>query len=82
MSEATARAARREIRRAFGDQAIGVVDRHADAIQVLRDTVSELRRELHTHQVATLRGLEAGALAREPLRRPLVGRLRWLLTGR
>lgn len=89
MRQSLAKASRREIRRAFGAQAIGVVDRQADAISSLgialnavRADVAELAKDHAVLKQATRAGLEAGALAREPLRRNLMGRLRWLLTGR
>lgn len=47
MSEAAAKADRRAIRRAFGDEALALIDKHAEAITKAHDRISNLIGVVH-----------------------------------
>ena len=86
MSAVTDRSTRRELRRAMGESAIGVLNSHADSI-------ADILRGLEQFNARLTKGEDAReALAVEvdgrlvdlelTVGRTLSGRLRWLLTGR
>lgn len=82
MSAVQAKAARRDVRRAFGPAAIDVLNGNAAAVQELQQRFSELAGahviavKCHDALVARVHHLEG------IINRPLLGRLRWLLTGK
>lgn len=68
MSQAASRASRREIRRAFGPEALDLLAQHNDSILALAEAGKALATD-----VKALNALRS---------RPILGRLRWLLVGR
>lgn len=93
MSEATARATTRQLRRAMGAEAIGVVNNHAAELQAIHVRLGELLaqateqgRMLQAQQakvisLAQMQGVTFNSLA-EFCGRALRARLRWIVTGR
>lgn len=86
MSEAKARATTRQLRRAMGAEAIGVVNNHAAELQALDRRVTQ-----HEQEIRKLMGVTATDGARITRHagtldvftsRTLGQRLHWLVTGR
>lgn len=86
MSAAQAKRTRRDIRRAVGEEALGVVDNHGEALKTHGKRIEALANAL-ARQGA---GVDAAFVAAgdalqdrtEPLRRGFWGRMRWVLLGR
>lgn len=87
MNGEASRQAKREIRRAFGEQAIGVIDLHAESLSALRAKVFELdsRSRLLAEHAARLdqqaADLTAVRLQCLVFARTFLGRLKWLCLG-
>jgi hypothetical protein len=82
MSGTAGRASKREIRRAFGDEAVALIGEHEDAIKAHTEQFRLMRVE-QTRTTTELFNLRL-KLANEMLPRTLTlrQRLRWLLTGK
>ena len=86
MSESAAKANRREIRRAFGEQAIGAIDSHAQSIGDIIRVVETLKQQLAHETHMRVQHVEIESKRIDPhdafLRRGFWSRLNWLVTGR
>jgi hypothetical protein len=90
MSEAKAKAARRQMRRAVGPELVEMVSNHGATIRSQGTAIASVANELQTHRMIVTEMVKlVSAEARErvdlrtdALRRPFWGRLRWLVTGR
>lgn len=97
MSESTVKHTRREIRRAFGDAAVGTLESQNAVINSLRIELATVRGNHHdlqtdfrahrtnagvAHIATDKRSLTTEALLFDHLKLGFVGRIKWLLRGR
>ena len=86
MSATQTKARRRDLRRAVGEDALGVINNQGEALQALAGRLEGLAhaQARHARDVgqALVEAQAAAAGRTEPLRRGFWGRLRWLVTGR
>jgi hypothetical protein len=86
MSQATAKATRRAIRKAVGPEAIDVINSHANSITDILHALETFnarlteRRDEHDALAEFARGVAADGLAFRSL--GVLGRLKWLVLGR
>lgn len=89
MSQARSTASRRDIRRAFGPEAVETLNRQGEAIHTARLDLNALavdhaliKRDLGSVNMLTVANGRDLDGVRALLSRGFVGRLRWLVTGR